>query len=182
MQQRTIRPSCHVSTKCGEEAIARLLIEAGAGVNARDEIQNRTPLHTAAWSGHEAVARALIEAGSDLDARECMLWTPLHLVAWNGRGHDGAALGQRRRRCHWGYILGRAKWRLGIVFSGSGYFYRGLKSQSRWPRLQLYMRFWRWRLLSGPRSRSLERRQEIAGVSAKGDSGFPTIGLTMRRL
>ena len=42
-----------------------------------------------------------------------------------------------------------------------GRFDRGLKSQSRWPRLQLYILFWSWRLISHPRSRSLERRQKL---------------------
>ncbi|KAH7129683.1 putative kinesin, partial [Dactylonectria estremocensis] len=49
----------------GNEAIARLLVEAGADKEAKDGHGGRGPLHYAAEQGHEAIARLLVEAGAD---------------------------------------------------------------------------------------------------------------------
>ena len=50
------------------EAVARLLVEHGADVEARDW-SGRTPLHWAAQFGHAEVARFLIGVGAAVDAR-----------------------------------------------------------------------------------------------------------------
>jgi len=53
------------------------LINAGANVNAIDDLQE-TPLHRAAIWGHAAVVEALLHAGADVNAADNHLNTPLH--------------------------------------------------------------------------------------------------------
>ena len=48
-------------------AIAKLLIEKGADVNAQGG-DYKTALHAASLRGHEAIARLLIEKGADVNA------------------------------------------------------------------------------------------------------------------
>jgi ankyrin repeat protein len=52
----------------GNLEAARLLLEAGADVNCREE-GSFTPLHSAAQNGDAAMARLLIEHGADRDGR-----------------------------------------------------------------------------------------------------------------
>jgi ankyrin repeat protein len=52
----------------GSAEVVRVLIEAGAEVDARDE-SGKTPLMRAVRRGHLAVVEALIAAGADVDAR-----------------------------------------------------------------------------------------------------------------
>ena len=61
----------------------RMLLEAGADVNARDEWRGCTPLHTAAdrGRGNVAATRMLLEAGADVNARDEWGCTPLHTAA-----------------------------------------------------------------------------------------------------
>lgn len=60
--------------------IAKLLIQYGADVNARTELQ-WTPLHSAAkWSNAECVA-LLLQHGADVNAGSEGLQNPLHIAA-----------------------------------------------------------------------------------------------------
>jgi len=80
-----VRPSpLHLAASFGEDRTARVLIDAGADVNAVGP-QGKTPLHLAAASGRLAVVRALIDAGADVKAATEMDETPLHTAA--ARGH-----------------------------------------------------------------------------------------------
>ena len=72
----------------------RVLVDAGANVDARDDDQC-TPLHLAAmengrmaaWRNPSAdVIRALVEAGADLEACDDDQWTPLHMAAGYNQG------------------------------------------------------------------------------------------------
>lgn len=59
--------------------IARLLIENGADVNARDPEYQDTALHFAVRKQNTSLARLLIEHGADLDAQSTPLgYAPLH--------------------------------------------------------------------------------------------------------
>jgi ankyrin repeat protein/uncharacterized glyoxalase superfamily protein PhnB len=44
----------------------RVLLDAGAEIDARDDADNATPLHLAAGGNHLATARALLDAGADV--------------------------------------------------------------------------------------------------------------------
>ncbi|MHC4083898.1 MAG: ankyrin repeat domain-containing protein [Planctomycetota bacterium] len=62
--------------------IARLLINSGMDVNAKDERDRRkTPLHEAAARGTLEVAKLLLEHGADVNAKDEDNSTPLHEVA-----------------------------------------------------------------------------------------------------
>ena len=73
--------SCH-----GHEAVARLLLENGAGVDVKND-DGRTPLSWAAANGHSEVAKLLLQAGAEVDAEDKWGGTPLILAAMNG--HSG---------------------------------------------------------------------------------------------
>lgn len=61
---------------------ARVLIAAGADVNARDVgREGATPLHEAAIQGRINVAKVLLAAGADVHARDADGFTPLHSAA-----------------------------------------------------------------------------------------------------
>ncbi|KAL6894722.1 hypothetical protein GGI43DRAFT_424618 [Trichoderma evansii] len=60
----------------GHEAMARLLINKGADINARNKL-GETPLLLALEKGYEAAARLLIDKGADINARNKYKDTPL---------------------------------------------------------------------------------------------------------
>ncbi|HEY3163880.1 MAG TPA: ankyrin repeat domain-containing protein [Candidatus Limnocylindrales bacterium] len=65
--------------------VARILLDAGADVNARSANDfSVLPLHSAVAGAHDDVAAVLIEAGADVNARQRHGWTPLHGAAQNG--------------------------------------------------------------------------------------------------
>jgi hypothetical protein len=63
-----------------DPAIARLLIERGADVNATDA-DGMTPLMEAAHEGRSAMLRALIDAGADLDLKNSVYQTTALMMA-----------------------------------------------------------------------------------------------------
>ena len=63
--------------------LARLLLTAGADVNAKNK-WGSTPLHAAAREGHTEAVRLLLEAGADVNAENEDGETPLHWAAWEG--------------------------------------------------------------------------------------------------
>jgi ankyrin repeat protein len=64
--------------------VARLLLEHGADVNARNE-HGSAPLHGAAGAGRVDVVRVLLEHGANVGAENCEGKTPLHAAAENER-------------------------------------------------------------------------------------------------
>jgi ankyrin repeat protein len=80
-----VRPDLlHLATSFGQFTTARVLIDAGADVNAVGP-EGKTPLHLAASFGELATVRALISAGADVNALDRLDGTPLHAAA--ARGH-----------------------------------------------------------------------------------------------
>ena len=72
----------HVAAQEGHVEIVRLLLDAGATVDAKSRIGDYTPLHLANQGAHTSVARALVEAGADVSAPTSTSGvTALHLAA-----------------------------------------------------------------------------------------------------
>jgi ankyrin repeat protein len=65
-----------LATKNGHESIIKLLLEAGAKVEAKDD-NGRTPLLLAAENGHEAVVKLLLEAKANVESKDNYpIWWP----------------------------------------------------------------------------------------------------------
>jgi Ankyrin repeats (3 copies)/Ankyrin repeats (many copies) len=70
----------HVALRDGHVESARMLIEHGADVNARDNHKS-TPLHLALKGGHVEFAQVLVAGhGADVNAKDGYKLTPLHLA------------------------------------------------------------------------------------------------------
>ena len=76
----------HIAAGNGNERIVRLLLAAGADVNAAKLVSGHTALHIAAEAGHLKILRILVDAGADVNAELSGGETPLHLAA--EKGHD----------------------------------------------------------------------------------------------
>jgi ankyrin repeat protein len=78
---QTGRPPKRDATRVQREVeIARLLIEAGANVEAKDSFGKTTPLHEAAERGQAELAAFLITKGANVNARDQQGRTPLALA------------------------------------------------------------------------------------------------------
>jgi hypothetical protein len=73
----------HYAAWKGHVEIARLLLQNGADVNAKDR-WDRTPLHDAAFQGHVDILHLLVENGADLEAEDDGGWRALHKSALRG--------------------------------------------------------------------------------------------------
>src|SRR5512144_2160920 len=75
----------HFAAFFGKPEVARILLEAGAFVDAVADNEMRVqPLHSAAASRHLEVCRLLLAAGAHVNARQAGGFTPLHAAAQNG--------------------------------------------------------------------------------------------------
>ena len=82
----------HWAAQRSDDAIARVLVYAGANLEAVTRIGHHTPLHVASKSGHAGVVNTLLDAGSDPMARTSSGTTPLHLAARAGNAEAVIAL------------------------------------------------------------------------------------------
>ena len=73
----------HGASRSGQVDSARILLDSGAHVDARNSFGN-TPLHQASWFGHLKSAQLLLERGVDLNARADSQSTPLHMASNQG--------------------------------------------------------------------------------------------------
>lgn len=79
-------PALHFAVDMDYKKVVRLLLEAGADVDIRNESESTgarggTPLHSAAFWGRDIAAALLINAGADVNARGDKGSTPLHSAA-----------------------------------------------------------------------------------------------------
>jgi hypothetical protein len=79
----------HAAALAGNIALVKLLLAAGAQVNARDAYDD-TPMHSATGWGHEAVIKLLLAHGGDINARNKNDFDPSD-SAEDGNFHDLAA-------------------------------------------------------------------------------------------
>jgi ankyrin repeat protein len=71
------------AVRLNDIVLVKALIDAGADVNAIDEL-GETPLHVAVVRGYREVASLLIEKGADVNAGDVRGLTPVHAAAWRG--------------------------------------------------------------------------------------------------
>jgi hypothetical protein len=77
-------PALSIAANRGDEKMTKLLLDAGADVNARDATLNDTALARAAQYGNGGTVRILLAAGAHVDDRDGAGWTPLFNAALKG--------------------------------------------------------------------------------------------------
>jgi hemoglobin len=70
----SVANGCRVS---GGGRVVRALVEAGANIEAQDNVKRCTALHMAARRGHVEIAEALLDCGANIEARDSLGETPL---------------------------------------------------------------------------------------------------------
>ena len=93
----------HVAASNGEADAIRILVAAGAALEATPNRNKATPLHAAAGKGFVEAIEALLAAGASLEARTSAGATPMALALENG--HVEA---QHTLRSHWAVPSHRA--------------------------------------------------------------------------
>ncbi|MDP2435249.1 MAG: ankyrin repeat domain-containing protein [archaeon] len=73
----------HLAVSCGAVESSRLLVEAGAPIDALDA-EHRTPVHLAIAIKQKAVALLLISLGADLNIKDARQRSPLHTASITG--------------------------------------------------------------------------------------------------
>jgi ankyrin repeat protein len=86
----------HYAARGGHLAVVRVLLDAGAAVNAATAAGLATPLHRAAFCGHAAVVDALLAAGALPELQDADGQTALHKARQGGHAAVAAALETRR--------------------------------------------------------------------------------------
>ena len=83
-KQRTeVRTPPHLSTLYNSTKVAKLLLERGAEIEAREE-ENQTPLHLSAYYKITETAKLLLEPGAEIEVRNIDIrthFTYLHFTA-----------------------------------------------------------------------------------------------------
>jgi len=74
-------PALEIAAGAGDAKIVKLLLDAGADVNARSTTLSDTALASAAQLGNPETVRLLVQAGADIEARDGSGWTPLFNAA-----------------------------------------------------------------------------------------------------
>lgn len=74
----------HLAALEGHAAVARVLLEHGAQVNARG-LRQETPLHMAMYYGHREVAELLLDKRAEPNLQSATGETPLHVAARKGQ-------------------------------------------------------------------------------------------------
>lgn len=80
MEKETLNEQLFDAARNNDLELAKLLIEKGADVNAK-EWDGSTPLHVVAFNGSLEFAKLLIEKGADVNCKDKNAFTPLHLAA-----------------------------------------------------------------------------------------------------
>jgi ankyrin repeat protein len=70
-----------LATQNGHYGVCKLLVDAGANVDIKDDTHGCTPLHLAASNNHLAIMRLLLENGATVDCVDKRGFTPLLMAA-----------------------------------------------------------------------------------------------------
>src|SRR5262245_18340837 len=89
----------HVAAEIGNAEIAKLLLDAGAKLEART-VQGVSALHQAIGNNHVDVAELLLDAGANNEARNLGGQRPLHYAAARGHAEALALLLRYGARIH----------------------------------------------------------------------------------
>ena len=82
--------------------MTKLLVKAGADLEAKTPTTGGKPLHLAAEQGHSEVLSVLIEEGADINSPGSDGATPLYIAALNGHvGAEGARPPCQKRILCW---------------------------------------------------------------------------------
>ena len=73
----------NLAVRKGQSEIVKLLLDAGADVNAKSETLKTTPLHSAIWNLDSEIAKFLIDKGADVNAMDEYGMTCLHYAELN---------------------------------------------------------------------------------------------------
>lgn len=84
MAQSDGMTALHWAAELGNVDLVRLLVDAGADLEAPTRIGDLTPLHIGAELGQSGTVRALLEAGANAESRNANGTTPLHFAALSG--------------------------------------------------------------------------------------------------
>jgi ankyrin repeat protein len=88
-------PLYSVGNECmiaGAGNVVRVLVQAGAKVDARDGVKHCTALHMSARRGNVEVAEALLDCGADIESRDSLGDTPLRRSVNCGKTEVAALL------------------------------------------------------------------------------------------
>ena len=77
------RTSLHWASLGGHYDVARLILDRGANIAAKDH-RGETPLHLASSAGHESTTQMLLDYGANVDATDTQHQTPLHRASHGG--------------------------------------------------------------------------------------------------
>ena len=96
----------HWTARNGYEDVAKLLVEHGVDVNAKETaVGQATPLHVASTYNHLAVAKLLLASGANVNSTDKWGGTPLQYAAFNGHNDlvvfflaNGAEINAKDRR------------------------------------------------------------------------------------
>lgn len=79
----------HDAVRHGDDDLAKMLIEQGAPLEAKDDVNFGTPLHTAVYKGNVEMLQLLVAGGEDKDSWDIGGYKPLKLAA--KKGHHAVA-------------------------------------------------------------------------------------------
>ena len=89
----------HWAAELGNVELVRLLVDAGADLEAPTRIGDLTPLHIGAEVGQSGTVRALLEAGANAESRNANGSAPLHFAAMSGSVEAVVALADHGGGC-----------------------------------------------------------------------------------
>ena len=103
----------------GHTEVVKILLKAGADVNANDN-HGLTPSHCAAGEGHPEAAKILLKAGAEVNAKDKNGWTSLHWAAFRGYTETAKVLLKARAEANakdkWGKTpLDSVNWGRGVI-------------------------------------------------------------------